>query len=160
MVDGRLPDLSGGRTVLASLCHCDNAVAASLLAGSAPAEVVGGRPYFIADKETTDLWAFLARVADMFGASPPTRRVPPPVRDAAVAVLETVWRLPGLAARREPPLSRYSVALLTRSTTYNTAAAERDLGYVPVIDQESGLLRLRDWVESIGGVREFARAVR
>lgn len=160
MADGRLPDLSGGKPVLASLCHCDNAVAASLLAAAAPAGTVGGRPYFITDGERTDLWAFLTRLAELFDVRPPTRRVPPPVRDALVAVLELVWRLPALAERREPPLNRYSAALLTRSATYTTAAAERDLGYVPVLDQATGLRRLHEWVESHGGVREFVRAAR
>ncbi|MFI6448581.1 NAD-dependent epimerase/dehydratase family protein [Kitasatospora sp. NPDC050543] len=154
---GRLPDLSGGRPVLVSLCHCDNAVAAALLAAEAPAERVGGRPYFVADREQTDLWAFLTRLAGLFGGVPPTRRVPPPVRDALVEAVELLWRVPGLAARREPPLSRYSVALLTRSTTYSTAAAERDFGYRPVTDQESGLRGLLDWARSPAGAAEFAR---
>jgi len=160
MAEGRLPDLSGGKPVLASLCHCDNAVAAARLAADAPAEVVGGRPYFVADKETTDLWAFLSRLAEVFGARPPTRRIPAPARDAMAGVLDLLWRVSGLAARREPPLSRYSVALLTRSATYDTSAAERDLGYVPLIDQETGLRRLAEWVEAFGGVHEFVRAVR
>lgn len=157
MLAGRLPDLSAGKPVLVSLCHCDNAVAAALLAAEAPAERVGGRAYFVADREQTDLWAFLARVAALFDGTPPTRRLSPAVRDALVAAVELLWRVPALADRREPPLSRYSVALLTRSATYSTAAAERDFGYLPVTDQEAGLRGLRDWVESIGGAREFVR---
>ncbi|MER6125466.1 NAD-dependent epimerase/dehydratase family protein [Streptomyces sp. NPDC001795] len=160
MLDGRLPDLSGGKRVLVSLCHCDNAVDACLLAAAAPAERVGGNAYFVADAERTDLWAFLARVAGIFGGRPPTRRVPVPVRDALVEVAELLWRLPPLAARREPPLSRYSMALLTRSATYDTGAAERDFGYVPRMSQEAGLRQLADWAASIGGVEEFVRSVR
>ncbi|WP_033822334.1 NAD(P)-dependent oxidoreductase [Kitasatospora sp. MBT63] len=160
MLAGRLPDLSGGRRVLVSLCHSDNAVLAALLAAGAPAERVGGRAYFVADREQTDLWAFLTRLAALFGGTPPTRRIPPPLRDALVASVELLWRVTALAARREPPVSRYSVALLTRSTTYSTAAAERDLGYRAVTDQETGLRRLQEWVESIGGAEEFVRAVR
>ncbi|WP_129312286.1 NAD-dependent epimerase/dehydratase family protein [Streptomyces sp. L2] len=160
MLDGRLPDLSGGRRVLVSLCHCDNAATACLRAAEAPAGRVGGNAYFIADAERTDLWAFLARVAELFGGRPPTRRVPAPALDAAVRAAELLWRLPPLAARREPPLSRYSLALLTRSGTYDTTAAARDFGYAPVVSQETGLRDLADWVESTGGVRAFVRAVR
>ncbi|MFI9270845.1 NAD-dependent epimerase/dehydratase family protein [Kitasatospora sp. NPDC052896] len=155
MLAGRLPDLSGGKRVLVSLCHCDNAVAAVLRAAEAPAERVGGRPYFIVDREQTDLWAFLTRLAELLGGRPPTTRLAPPVRDALVSAVELLWLIPGLAARWERPLSRYAVALLTRSATYRTAAAERDFGYRPVTDQESGLRGLLDWVESIGGAREF-----
>ncbi|MFD0278044.1 NAD-dependent epimerase/dehydratase family protein [Kitasatospora sp. NPDC127111] len=160
MLTGGLPDLSGGRPVLVSLCHCDNAVTAALRAAEAPAEAVGGKPYFVTDREQTDLWAFLTRLAGLFGGTPPTRRVRPAVRDALVGSVELLWRLPALAARREPPISRYAVALLTRSTTYSTSAAERDFGYRPVTDQETGLRRLRDWVESIGGPDAFTRPAR
>jgi hypothetical protein len=125
MMDSRLPDLSGGKQVLASLCHCDNAVTASLLAARAPAHVVGGRPYFIADKEKTDLWAFLARLAGMFGARPPTRRVPLPVRDAVVEVLEFVWRLPA-----SPPGSRTGPRLLPGDRSGDRPAAATGLGRV------------------------------
>ncbi|MER8184430.1 NAD-dependent epimerase/dehydratase family protein [Kitasatospora sp. NPDC094015] len=151
MMAGRLPDLSGGRPVLVSLCHCDNAVEAALLASVAPAERVGGRPYFVVDREETDLWAFLRRLAGLFGGTPPTRRVPAPLRTALVEAVELLWRVPALAARHEPPLSRYAVALLTRSATYRSAAAERDLGYRPVTDQEAGLRGLLDWARPAGG---------
>ncbi|MEU2718409.1 NAD-dependent epimerase/dehydratase family protein [Streptomyces sp. NPDC007205] len=159
MLDGRLPDLAGEKQVLVSLCHCDNAVAACLRAADAPAERIGGNAYFIADAERTDLWAFLARVAELFGGRPPTRRVPAPVLGTVVRTTELLWRLPPLATRREPPLSRYSMALLTRSATYDTGAAARDLDYTPVVSQETGLRQLADWVDSVGGVRAFVRPV-
>ncbi|MEU3985784.1 NAD-dependent epimerase/dehydratase family protein [Streptomyces sp. NPDC026672] len=159
MARGKLPDLLGGRKVLVSLCHCDNAVAASLLAAKAPAERIGGKAYFVADREHTDLQVLIGRLAELFGLRPPTRRIPPLLLDALVEAVELVWRVPALAARREPPLSRYAVAILTHSTTYNTDAAARDFGYVPVIGQEDGLKQLVTWVESIGGVQQFVRAV-
>ncbi|RDG36606.1 NAD-dependent epimerase/dehydratase family protein [Streptomyces corynorhini] len=160
LVAGRLPDLSGGRRVMASLCHCDNAVSAALLAAEAPAERVGGKAYFIVDRDPVELRELMVRVTELFGGTPPTRAVPPPLRDALVEAVELLWRVPALAARREPPLSRYSVALLTRSGTYDTSAAERDFGYSPVIDGETGLRRLARWVESAGGTEEFVRSVR
>ncbi|GAB1640730.1 NAD-dependent epimerase/dehydratase family protein [Krasilnikovia sp. MM14-A1259] len=155
---GRLPDLSGGRTVLASLCHATNAAHACLLA--AASDRAGGRAYFIADAEISDVWTLIAEVAAMYGAAPPTRRVPAGVRDVLVAAIETVWRIPYLRDRHSPPLSRYSVALLTRSSTYDTSAAARDLGYAPVVDQQTGLRQLHEWVDSIGGVDAFTRYAR
>ncbi|MEU7907360.1 NAD-dependent epimerase/dehydratase family protein [Actinoplanes sp. NPDC049118] len=155
---GRLPDLSGGRTVHASLCHATNAARACLLA--AASERVGGRAYFVADSEISDVWALIAQVARLFDATPPTRRVPPALRDALVGAVEAVWRIPYLRNRHSPPLSRYSVALLTRSSTYDTSAATRDFGYVPVIDQQTGLRQLRAWADGIGGVDEFTRYAR
>lgn len=158
MLAGRMPDLSGGRRVLSSLCYCTNAARACLLA--ARSDRVGGRAYFVTDREKTDVWALMAEVARRFGARPPSRQVPPLVRDALVEAAELVWRVPYLAHRYPPPLSRYSVALLTRSTTYETGAAERAFGYRPVVDQATGLELLQRWVAEIGGVDEYVGRVR
>ena len=155
---GRLPDLSGGRTVYASLCYCVNAARACRQA--ATSDRVGGRAYFIADAEVSDVWGLIAEVAVLFGARPPTRRVSPAVRDTLVGAIETVWKVPYLAHRYPPPLSRYSVALLTKSSTYDTGAAARDFGYAPDVDQRTGLDLLKRWVDGIGGVDAFTRQVR
>ncbi|MCB5182834.1 NAD-dependent epimerase/dehydratase family protein [Streptomyces antimicrobicus] len=143
---GRLPDLSGGKRVLVSLCHVDNAVDACLRAATAPAGRVGGRAYFVADREVTDLWAFLAQIADLLGCAPPGPRIPLPAGRALAAAVETLWRLrPGPAAAG-PPLSRYTMALLTRSTTYDTTAARRDLGYAAPRSRAEGLRDLPSWM--------------
>lgn len=147
---GRLPDLSGGRPVMASLCYCDNAVDACLRA--ARSDRVGGRAYFIADGEETDLWRFLGRLAHLFSVPPPGRRVPVPVRDGLALLADLVWKLPPLAARSSPPLSRYAVALLARSATYDTGAARRDFGYRPLVGQEEGLDAFAAWVHGLGGL--------
>ncbi|WP_067801593.1 NAD-dependent epimerase/dehydratase family protein [Nocardia beijingensis] len=155
---GTLPDLSFGRTVYASLCHVDNIVEACVLA--AASDEVGGKAYFIADAEKTDVWGFLGQVATQLGYRPPTRKPHPKVIGAAVRVIETIWRIPAVATRWSPPLSRYAVALLTRSATYDTAAAARDFGYRPVVDRDSGLTAFLDWLESQGGAVELTRDLR
>ena len=43
--------------------------------------------------------------------------------------------------RREPLLTRYTVAILARSQTYNIGAARRDLGYSPVVSVAEGMER-------------------
>ncbi|MFK0222890.1 NAD-dependent epimerase/dehydratase family protein [Streptomyces vinaceus] len=155
---GRLPDLSGGNPVRVSLCHVDNAVDACRRAVlSAPAERIGGRAYFVADREVTDLWPFLAEIAGRLGCPPPGPRIPRFVSRALAASVESVWRrLPG--ERTGPPVSRYSMALLTRSSTYDTSAAHRDLGYVPVRTRAEGLDALVDWVAALGGVPAWTRS--
>jgi nucleoside-diphosphate-sugar epimerase len=152
---GKLPDLSGGKTVYASLCYCTNAAQACLAA--ARSDRVGGKAYFVADAERTDVWAQLAEVAERFGGQPPTKRVSPWVRDALVGAVELVWRIPYLRANHTPPISRYSVALLTQSGTYDTSAATRDFGYRPVVSQEAGFQELERWIDEIGGIEEYAR---
>ncbi|MFD7841663.1 NAD-dependent epimerase/dehydratase family protein [Nocardia sp. NPDC059764] len=147
--EGSLPDLSYGRQVYASLCHVDNIAEACVLA--ARSENAGGKAYFIADAERTDVWGFLGEVATGLGYPKPTRQPNPKVLAAIVAAIETVWRIPFVATRWSPPLSRYVVALMTRTATYDTSAAARDLGYRPIVDRETGLAGFLTWLESQGG---------
>ncbi|MFF4445404.1 NAD-dependent epimerase/dehydratase family protein [Streptomyces sp. NPDC001502] len=159
---GRLPDLSGGKRVLVSLCHVDNAVDACLRAALAPAGRVGGKAYFVADREETDLWPFLARVGALFDCAPPAPRIPLVLGRGLAAAVETGWHLRrrsaggggsgGGGTDAAPPLSRYMMALLTRSATYDTAAARHDLGYAAPRTQADGLRALREWVNEVGGV--------
>ncbi|MFI8972752.1 NAD-dependent epimerase/dehydratase family protein [Nocardia asteroides] len=147
---GRLPDLSGGREVLASLCYIDDLTHAVELALTA--ENVGGRAYFVADAEPVPVWPTMAAVAERFGLAAPRVTVPAPVLGGALAAIETVWRIPAVAQRWTPPLSRYAVALVTRSATYDLTRAERELGYRPTVPFAEGLDRFHDWVTEIGGL--------
>ncbi|MEV6058955.1 NAD-dependent epimerase/dehydratase family protein [Nocardia asteroides] len=147
---GRLPDLSGGREVLASLCYIDHLTHAVELALTA--ENVGGRAYFVADAEPVSVWPTMAAVAERFGLAAPRVTVPAPVLGGALAAIETVWRIPAVAQRWTPPLSRYAVALVTRSATYDLTRAERELGYRPTVPFAEGLDRFHDWVTEIGGL--------
>ncbi|WP_280381728.1 NAD-dependent epimerase/dehydratase family protein [Nocardia wallacei] len=143
---GSLPDLSFGRDVYASLCHVDNIVDACVKA--AASENVGGRPYFIADAERTNVWEFLAQVAAELGYRPPSRKPNPRLVHLIVAVIELLRRVPFVAARWNPPLSRYTVAVMTRTGTYDTGAAARDFGYEPIIDRDTGMRRLQEWLRT------------
>ncbi|MBF6175269.1 NAD-dependent epimerase/dehydratase family protein [Nocardia blacklockiae] len=143
---GTLPDLSFGRDVYASLCHVDNIVDACVKA--AAAENVGGKAYFIADAERTDVWRFLAQVAGEMGYRPPSRKLDPRVVGLIVGVIETLRRVPFVAARWTPPLSRYTVAVMTRTGTYDVGAAARDLGYRPIMDRDRGMAELQKWLRS------------
>nr|WSW49048.1 hypothetical protein OG296_38945 [Streptomyces sp. NBC_01001] len=122
-----------------------------------PAERIGGKAYFVADREETDLWAFLTRVGALLGCPPPHPRVPVAATRILAEAVEAAWRLRP-SAGTGPPLSRYMTALLTRSTTYDTGAARRDLGYDPPRTQEDGVSGLLGWIHGIGGVEAWARS--
>jgi nucleoside-diphosphate-sugar epimerase len=158
LADRRMRDLSGGREIRASLCYCENAAQACVLAAVAPG--AGGRAYFVTDREVVDVWEFMGTVARTFGVPAVGRKVSPAVLRIVVEIVHALWKVPVLGHRRPPPVSRYSVSLLTRSSTYDTSAARRDLGYEPRVTQSEGLERLRTWVESIGGVAEYVRDAR
>lgn len=150
---GRLPDLSGGRTTFTSMCHCDNAVHACLLA--ARSDRVGGKAYFVTDAERTDVWGLLRRLAEMFGGRSPSRSIPPGALEVLAGAVELVWRIPLLANNYPPPLSRYELTLLTKTSTYAIDAAERDFGYRPQVDRETGLTQLVEWIERVGGIEAY-----
>ena len=46
-----------------------------------------------------------------------------------------------LLTGKEPPLTRYTVAILARTQTYDISAAQRDLGYAPVVSLADGIRR-------------------
>ena len=158
LIDGKLPDLSGGKKVYASLCHATNAAHACLLA--ARSDRVGGNAYFVTDGEKTDVWAYAEQVGKIFDAPPITRKVSARKLAIAVSLVELLWKIPYLAHRYSPPVSRYGMSLLTRSGTFDTRAAQRDFGYSPKIDGKTAFAELRAWIDTIGGVSEYLRYVR
>lgn len=136
---GTMPDLNRGRQVHVSICHIDNFVSACGAALQADAQKVGGRSYFVADDRPVELGDALERLAGALGLTPPTRTVPAVVLTPALAVIEAIWSIPAVGNRVDPPLSRYSVALLTRSATYDLSAARRDLNWQPLVDFDTAL---------------------
>lgn len=93
----------------------------------------------------------------LLGCAPPGPQIPLPVGRALAAAVETLWRLRPGSEGTTPPMSRYMMALLTRSTTYDTGAARRDLGHEAPRGQADGVRELVRWVEDIGGVDAWTR---
>jgi len=156
MARGRLPDVSGGRQVLADLCYVGSVahgVERALLSDAAD-----GGTYFLTDDDPVDVWAFAHHLAERLDLSPPRRRLNPRLARALARGVETAWRAPGLRDR-SPPLSRYGLALISRTHTYDISAARRDLDYAPVVSREQGLEHYLAWVEAQGGVRAYLAGV-
>jgi nucleoside-diphosphate-sugar epimerase len=124
---------------------------------AAKSEVVGGKAYFITDQEKVDVWAFASLLAETFELPPIRKKVHPRLARGLANVMETLWKLPFLSHHSSPPLTRYSVGLLTLSSTFDWSAAARDLNYFPRVDQKMGLSHLKKWVDEVGGVQEFTR---
>ena len=129
--------IDGGQRVT-STTHVANVVAA-VLAGLERGE--GGRAYFIADEGTRTLREFLTALAATQGALLPARSVPGGLARPLAAAVEGVWRL--LGVRRPPPMTRFAVAMMSRSVTVRIDRARAELGYDPVISVAEGLAALR-----------------
>lgn len=138
---GRLPVIGDGRNVI-DLTYVENVVDALLLCATSPAATLG-KKYNITNGEPTALWPLIEKLCAGLGYQPPRRRVPYGLVDGAAALMEVVYRrLPG---QPEPPLTRYSVALLAKNTTLDISAARRALGYRPRVSVEEGFRHFVAW---------------
>lgn len=123
--------------------YIDNAAQAHLCAADrlAPGAPAAGRAYFISQAEPVPLWDFINRVLDCAGLPPVEGSVPRSIAYASGAFLEIVYRL--LPVSGEPRLTRFLVEELSTAHWFDITAAQRDLGYDPVVDMEEGFRRLR-----------------
>ena len=138
---GRLPIIGDGRNVI-DMTYVENVVDALLLCATSP-DATLGKKYNITNGEPTPLWPLIEKLCAALGYPYPSRHIPYPVADGVAALLEVVYRL--LPGEPEPPLTRYSVALLAKNTTLDISAARRELGYQPRVSVEEGFHRFVEW---------------
>jgi nucleoside-diphosphate-sugar epimerase len=133
---GRLPRIGDGRNRV-DLTYVDNVVHALLLSLQAPAARVHGRTYTITNGEHPLLWEVIGKVLRNLGIPDRLRGVPLPAALAGAALMEASAAFTG----REPRLTRYAALILARTQTYDISAAQRDLGYVPLVSIAEGVAR-------------------
>lgn len=131
---GRLPQIGAGRN-LVDLTYVENVVHAIELA--LHSEAAPGHTYTITNGEHVPLWGLLRMVLRRLGVPARLRPVPLGAMLAVAALMEARAALSG----REPLLTRYTVAILARTQTYDIGAARRDLGYTPRISVAEGVER-------------------
>jgi nucleoside-diphosphate-sugar epimerase len=140
---GRLPQIGSGNN-LVDLTYVENVVHGIRLALEAPE--AAGKTFTLTNGEPTPLWAVIRRVLEAAGCASRLRQVPYSVAWSAAALMEGRAKLSG----REPLLTRYSVAILARTQTYDLSAARRDLGYEPMVPLEEGIQRTLAALKSDG----------
>lgn len=158
MMQEKFPDFSGGKEVLATICHVDNAADACVLA--ARSDNVGGKAYFITDDEKTNVWTFFRDVGAKFKLPPIKKKANPKILMFIGGVFDLVWKIPALARSVDLPISRYAVGLMIYTSTYDIGAAKRDFGYAPKIRQKQGLEELTRWIADIGGLEHYVAHVK
>ncbi|NTW02244.1 MAG: NAD-dependent epimerase/dehydratase family protein [Oscillochloris sp.] len=131
---GRLPQIGHGRN-LVDVTYVENVAHAISLALTAEAAI--GHTYHITNAEHVPLWDLIRMVLRRLGLSDRLPSIPLPAMLAAATMMEARATLTG----REPLLTRYSVAILARTQTYDISAAQRDLGYSPPVCVAEGVER-------------------
>ena len=138
---GRLPQIGDGHN-LVDLTYVENVAHAIRLALDADAAV--GNIYVITNDEHIRLWTLIRNVLTQLGITTTLRPLSLPLALAAATLMEGRATLLG----GEPLLTRYTVAILARTQTYDISAARHDLGYTPLVSVAEGVSRtVRAWKE-------------
>jgi len=147
---GRLRRVGDGRNLI-SMSYVENAAAAHLAAAEALVEgaTCCGRAYFINEPEPVNLWDWVDRLLETAGLPPIKKTISAPAARRIGAACELVWS--ALRLRGEPPMTRFVAEQLSRSHTYSTLAAERDLGYRTEVSVEEGLRKLAPELRRLAG---------
>ena len=130
--------------------YIDNAAHAHLLAAErlSPGSAISGRSFFITDDCPVPLWRFVNRILNIAGFPAVEKSVHPGITYAAAGLLEAVYRV--LRLRSEPRLTRFLVEEMSTSHWFNIGAARKDLGYRPLVDLETGMKRVAEWLAEGG----------
>ena len=138
----RLPQIGNGRNRV-DLTYVGNVVDAILLAIDQPD--VEGQTFVITNDEHPLLWEVIRSVCCELGYGHHFRSIPVPVAWAAATAME--WRARVLGG--EPLMTRYSVAILARTQTYDISSSKQRLGYRPQVSLWDGIeLTLNSLIQS------------
>jgi nucleoside-diphosphate-sugar epimerase len=139
---GRLRLVGRGDNLVDST-YIDNAAAAHIAAIDrlAPGAPCAGKSYFISNGQPLPMCDLVNRILAAGGLPAVTRRISPPIAYTAGAVLETLYRLFGIAS--EPPMTRFVARQLSCAHWFDLTAARRDLDYEPQVSLDEGFARLQ-----------------
>lgn len=126
--------------------YVDDLLDAYLLAADA-ADACVGRPYIIAGPRAMPLREMVDTFASVAGAPAPRLRLP----RTAVVPLAFGAELAFRFLDRNPPISRRTLAFFENDNSFDTSAAERDLGFQAHVDLEEGVRRTVRVTEAYDG---------
>ena len=137
----------GDGTNKVDVTYIDHAANAHLLAADrlGPGSSVAGKAYFIGDAEPVVLWPWINDLLRRLGLAPVERRVSYRAARRAGMAMEVLHSL--LPFLGEPRMTRFVAAQLATSHYFRHQRAERDLGYKPSVDNDTGMERLVAWLE-------------
>lgn len=137
---GRLRRILGDGRTLGQFTYVDNLVFACLCCLNHAPKVA--KIYNITDGQPQQIWGVIRVICERLNLKHPTERIPHRVVYIVGYILEiccTVALLFGI--NMEPLVMRYTVNLLSRSTTFDIGAAREELGYRPIVTTDEGLER-------------------
>jgi 2-alkyl-3-oxoalkanoate reductase len=139
---GRLRQIGDGRN-LVDITFVDDVVNSILCALSTTRGL--GEIFTITGGQHVALWPLINELLRGLGRPALAGRVSLPVAMHAARAMELLASVTG----REPTLTRYSVAILARTQTYDISRARELLGFVPQVNVDTGLARTVDALRGV-----------
>jgi len=143
----RLPVIGGGQN-LVDLTYIDNLVDALLLCIEAP-KVATGKAYNITNGEPVLLWEKIRDLCALLDLRYPKRHISRRGAARLAGIIESFYR--ALRIRKEPPLTRYTVGVMSTHSTLNITRARMVLGYEPHVSIDEGLQRFATYWKQTHG---------
>ncbi len=138
---GRLR-LIGDGSKLVDAVYIDNAVEAHLCAWDrlAIGSPIAGKAYFIGNAEPWPMKDILNSILKAAELPPVTKSVSPKAALRIATAIEAIYTF--FRIKKEPALTRFTVAQLSTAHWYNPQAAREELGYRPKVSMAEGFERL------------------
>ena len=99
--------------------------------------------YNITNDESVKLWDSINTTLQLINKEPITKKVPLRIAIAFANILELMARL--LNKNKEPVLTKYTVDLLSKSTTFDITKAKELLGYKVNQSTQDALVEFAEW---------------
>ncbi len=142
---GRLKRVGKGENKV-DITHIDNVVHAHLLALEALINGhSGGKAYFISQGEPVNLWNWIDELLVLHSIAKLNQSISLSNAYIIGACLEYVYKF--LRIKKEPPMTRFIAVELAKDHYYSMEAANKDLGYSPIVSIQEGLRKLIDTKE-------------
>ena len=131
------------------LTHVDNVVHAHLCALESMQvnASLGGKAYFIGQNEPVFLWEWLNHIFTELGLPTLEKAVPFKTAYHLGFMIEKLWG--ALRIKSDPPMTRFVACQLAQDHWFSSEAAQKDLGYQPILSMDQALEKTLPWLRSL-----------
>lgn len=129
------------------IAYIDNVAHAHILAAEnlETSGSAAGQAFFIGQDQPVVLWAWINELFARMDIPPVTRAVPFPLAYAVGGTMEAAYA--ALGKTEEPRMTRFLAHQLAQSHWFSHNKAKNLLGYRQLVDTETGLNRLVNWLK-------------
>lgn len=143
---GIFPLIAGGQALI-DLTHVDNVIEAVILCLNASSSALG-KKYNITNDDPRPLLQIMQLLCTATDTKMNLKKTPFWLIHSMAAIMEFLCKI---FTKKEPPLTKYSVALLAKSMTLDIGLAKKELGYTPKVRLEDGIIEFGKWWWSKNG---------